>query len=420
MRLQSRRATMPEPRLRGFRAAWPAGLAWLRRLASYLPTRGRAALRSSLHITRRPGVACSTAALIFSRPLATDPALGRIGSGRMQEEAFACLESLGLKCYFAGQEDSWYGPEITGADIIVSLLPGLLKLPPFNRSIKVAYACNTHVDVRLARLRASSLKWGLPCEDWPRRTLLRDAPRRMLYRAGYRLADHLLVAENDAGVENFVANGVPRAKILRYRNAVDTEIWLPATQKRDRFTFVCWSSSHGLRKGLPSLLAAWRQWYRGQEAELWLVGMPTVVSRRLFGDSIQGQPEAGVKLHLESFPGQHRPVIDLIGSCHVAVYPTLEDAQPSALLEMASCGLPVITTIESGVDFPEAFCRYVIPDDSEDIARAFEFWYQRRREVEGLGLAARAYIQEHHTWECFRARFSQIVKTVMEAPQQAC
>jgi glycosyltransferase involved in cell wall biosynthesis len=229
------------------------------------------------------------------------------------------------------------------------------------------------------------------------------------FRAAYRLADYLMKAENDAGVANFTRRGVPRSKILRYRNAVDTDTWVPAKEKRQPFTFVCWSSSHGLRKGLPSLVSAWRQWYRGQAAELWLVGISTVVSDRLFGHLTQGEPVPGLKLNLGFFPGQYRPVIDFIGSCHVAVFPTLEDAQPSALLEMTSCGLPVITTVESGVEFPETFCRYVARDAPEKLAEALEYWFSRRQELEGPGLAARAYIEGHHTWSSFHSRFTEIL-----------
>jgi glycosyltransferase involved in cell wall biosynthesis len=413
----------PAPRLGAAVRCWRAGMEALRVLMTQVPNGAYGAALSRIRPRRSR---CATAALIFAGDFAADASLRKVGSGRMQEEAFRCMESLGLHCRFADQHCRAYGSEIARADIIVSLCNGLVKLPMFSHSTKVLYACNTHVEERQQRLRDSARKWGLPCEDWARGRTFRGGLGLLNYlirlrvryicwqfRAAYRLADYLMIAENDAGVANFVRRGVPPSKILRYRNAVDTDIWVPAKEKRQPFTFVCWSSGHGLRKGLPSLVSAWRQWYRGQAAELWLVGSSTVVSDRLFGRLTQGEAAPGLRVNLASFPGQHRPVIDFIGSCHVAVFPTLEDAQPSALLEMTSCGLPVITTVESGVEFPETFCRYVARDSPGELAQAFEYWFSRRQELQGPQLAARSYIEQHHTWSCFHARFTEILTGLM-------
>jgi len=374
---------------------------------------------------RRPD--CATGALISQEAYLADASLRRSGPSLTQGEIFRCMESAGLRCGFADWRSAAYAPEIAGADIIVTWHPEVLqRLPAFSRSTKVYCTVSTHIEERQQRLRESAQRWGLPCEDWAngypfragRRMVeclmkLAVQKRRWEFRAAYRLADHLLIVENDAGVANYTRRGVPASKILRYNNATDTDIWVPAKVKRQPFTFVCWSSSHGLRKGLPSLVSAWRQWYRGQGAELWLIGIPTVVSDRLFGRLTQGEPAPGLRLNLGVFPSQYRPVIDFVASCHVAVFPTLEDAQPAALLEMASCGLPVITTVESGFEFPETFCRYVARDAPEQLAEALEYWFSRRDELQGPALAARAYIEQNHRWSCFRARFMEILTELM-------
>jgi glycosyltransferase involved in cell wall biosynthesis len=237
----------------------------------------------------------------------------------------------------------------------------------------------------------------------------------MVFRSAYDAADYLLIAENDLGVANFIKNGIRSEKIIRYNNAIDVDIWIPNPNKRNKFTFVCWSSAHGLRKGLPVLVAAWRSWFSGQDAELHLVGAPTIVSRQLFGDANNCEYMPGLHLSFDLFPPQHKPIVDFLGSCHVAVYPTLEDAQPSTLLEMAACGLPVITTVESGVEFTSDFCRYVIADDPSSLSEAFDFWFQKKDAVHECGNLARKYVLEHHTWGHFRKRFMSIIS---EASQE--
>lgn len=348
-----------------------------------------------------------TSALIFSRHHWENADRQNVGSGRMQRKAFECLQEIGLHPKFAGQDDKQYPIEVTSADVIVSLAPGLIKLPIRNTSLKLLYTCNTHVSEKIRRLRLSSRKWQLGCEEWP---------NEVVYKAAYQLADYLLIAENDQGINNFIKHGVPLEKIRRYNNAVDDNVWVPNQRKQNKFTFVCWST-HGLRKGLPVLVDAWQRWYHGQKAELHLLGIPTIIAKKLFQrnkDVIKGEYRPGLQLNLQEVPSWHKPVIDFIGSCHVAVYPTLEDAQPSALLEAASCGLPIVTTIESGVNFTDDFCLYVKADDSEALAGAFEYWYQNQNDIQARGHIAREYILANHTWNHFERRFKEILEEVTE------
>ena len=376
---------------------------WLRR---------RAALRCASALTR--GIIGTfrsrmppTAALIFTRTF-WDPAHPHhfCGSGRMQQEAFACLQRLGFGAHFAGQEDATFRREVIRANLVVSLAPPVARLSARCRRLLLVYTCNTHVLERTPRLQATAQRWGLPLEA----DSFRGVEEHLV---AYGRADYLLIAENDQGIANFLKHGIPPQKIKRYNNCVDVDVWTPAEAKRNRFSFVCYGSALGLRKGLPALLAAWQQWYRGQDTELHLVGTPSVVSDQLLRGARHGEVRPGLHVQLDSFPAQHPPIIRLIGSCDVAVFPTLEDAQPSSLLEMSSCGLPVITTVQSGVEFTPDFCRYVAADSVEDLCEAFEYWYCRRDSVAEAGRRAREYIVAHHSWPHFRRRFSAILCEVM-------
>jgi len=351
-----------------------------------------------------PTTSTPRASLIFSRFFWENPAWENVGSGRMQKEAFKCLCSLGYTTSFAGQEDRWYPKHIWSSDIIVSLAPPFSKFPKKVPGITCLYTCNTHVVVKNRRLMEAEKVWNLQPENRVDSTIFLSA---------YEKADYLLIAENDQGIANFTSHGVSREKIYRYNNAVDSDVWVPSTEKRNKFTFVCWSSELGLRKGLPVLVKAWKRWYQGQDAELIIIGMPTRSTEIIFNNQKNGEVFPGLHIQLKFYPTWHKPLIDLIGSSHVAVLPTLEDAQPSSLLEMTSCGLAVITTHESGVNFDPDFCYYVHPNNVESLVNALEFWYQKRDEVADCGNIARRYILDNHSWKIFRDRFSAIIAEIM-------
>jgi glycosyltransferase involved in cell wall biosynthesis len=345
------------------------------------------------------------ASVIFSRFFWEDPFWQNIGSGRMQKEAYECLNALGYVTSFAGQEDRWYPKRIWNADLIVALAPAFLKLPKKIPGTTFLYTCNTHVTIKNRRLAEAAKTWNLP----------QDAPADpLIFLPAYEKADYLLIAENDEGISNFTSLGISKDRICRYNNAIDSDIWIQNPQKRDKFTFVCWSSELGLRKGLPVLVNSWKKWYNCQDAELLIVGMPTRSTDLLFGGQREGLVSPGLRIHLATFPTWHKPLIELIGSSHVAVYPTLEDAQPSCLLEMTSCGLPVITTRESGVDFDLEFCYYITTNDVDSLAEGFEYWFQKRDNTKRAGNLARDYILKHHTWDVFRKRFSAIMCEIMK------
>jgi len=323
----------------------------------------------------------------------------------MQKEAFSCLQNAGFTTYFAGEEDHIYPKEITGADLIVTVVLPMNELPATASGATLLYTCNTHAIERERRLHIASKKWDLPLEPESSRGT------REQNLLAYERSDYLLIAENDLGVKNFLSNGVPENKIKRYNNCVDIGIWTPGDLKRSKFTYVCYASALGIRKGLPALIEAWKNWYAGQDAELFLLGTPTIVSDILLGCR-KGSPFSGIHIDLQTYPAQFKPLIEFLKSCHIAVLPTLEDAQPSSLLEMTACGLPVITTTESGVEFENEFCIYVKPNSIEDLCEAFESWYERRDRIQDFGIKARMFIENNHSWPIFRRHFRDIILKV--------
>jgi glycosyltransferase involved in cell wall biosynthesis len=316
---------------------------------------------------------------------------------------YAGLVAAGYQTMFAGQEDRLYPRSVLEADLIVGLAPAFAKLPRSVGAVKLLYAANTHVVERIRRQERTAQRWQLPRDE--------TLPRQVYLKA-YDVSDYLMMAENAAEIGNFVRHGVPEGRIYPYHNGVDTDTWTPSSHKHQVFTFVCWGSALGLRKGLPSLVKAWEQWYAGQEARLLLVGMSSATSDRLFAGRRRGVGRPGLQLELEGFPAHHPRAVELVRASHVGILPTLDDASPASVQEMAACGLPIITTTESGFDFPQDFCTYVTADDPSAIAAALDEWFGRRECLEPYGARARAYMVAHHRYQHFRQRFAEILADI--------
>jgi glycosyltransferase involved in cell wall biosynthesis len=346
-----------------------------------------------------------TSGLIFSRFTLNHPSFYLIGSGRMQIELTKCIQAFGYQVIFCGQEDRIYPLSLYSSDFVISTTPGLLKLPSQYKGHKLLFTCNTHVNVRNLTLRCSAKKWNLPIED------LNNEEH---YIASYNKADYLLIAENEHGIGNFVNNGIPENKIRTYNNCVDVNIWQPVTVKQEKFTFMFWSSSIGLRKGLASLLKAWDIWFQGQNAQLIIIGNITSTGKKIIERLPSNLKEKNLLTSFKTYPAQFTPAIKLIGSCHIGILPTLEDAMPSSLLEMASCGLPLLTTIESGINFPDRFCFYHQKDNEHSIVDGFEYWYSQRDSIHELQKQVRQYTVENHSWEYFQNRFSLILSEILQ------
>lgn len=158
------------------------------------------------------------------------------------------------------------------------------------------------------------------------------------------LADVLLVPSTQV-CEQFVAEGVPRRKILIEPYGVDLDLFSPDEELRvssdvsvetvlPRPVRVLYVGQISLRKGIRALLTA----CSGRGLEVLLVGRvsdPNCVTL--------ARGEARLIEFLS-----HRDLVGVYRWADVFVLPTLEDACSLVALEAAACGLPIITTSVNG------------------------------------------------------------------------
>ena len=267
-------------------------------------------------------------------------------------------------------------------------IPSVLEIPTWHRNrgkIKGSAAPTTN---------GPQLPWH---KRWKRDLLL----ERERYLEEYDLASLILVLSERAA-ETFRVQGFPEEKLFYLPRGVDVERFTPGP-KPPIFRAI-FSGALIERKGVHHLLEAWHR-LQLKDAELWLVG--TV------------HDEA--KPYLEKFGG---PNVKALGFARhpekylrqstVHVFPSQLEGSAKVTYEAAACGLPQITTRESG-DVVEDGVQGIIvpPGDVDAIAEAIQHLYDHPEIVERMGLAARERVLENFTWDHFRVRLLDAYERAM-------
>lgn len=336
----------------------------------------------------------------------------KCGTGIAQLEILGLLENMGYDVFFGGQEDLSYPKEyVVDSKFIIYIAPAIFKILKHKPKGKlILFANNSHVKVRNQRMRDSAKRWGLPVESL--------GPEKYFLPA-YEKSDYIFVGGNKSCVQTFLDNGVPTDKIKLWHNSVYPEVFKPGTgEKFNKFTFVHWSSEIGLRKGLPAILAAWKKW-NNPNAQLVLMGILTKVGKKLlykrnwYGKLVPNYAENIVVYSggSQGFPSQDPFVLQTLQKSHVGVFPTLEDNQPASVMEMASSGLPIITTEESGFNLDDSWSYKVKMDDVDTLVQAFEKAFTDS-ELQKKGNNARNFMIENHNWEDFHKMFPEFIKSL--------
>ena len=131
-------------------------------------------------------------------------------------------------------------------------------------------------------------------------------------------------------------------------------------------------------------------------AELWLVG------------SVHDE----AKPHLKKFWRDNIRVLGFaqnpeqyLSQSTVHVFPSQCEGSAKVTYEAAACGLPQITTRESGDVVVDGVEGMIIPPANVDaLADAIRHLYDHPEIVERMGIAARRRVVENFTWDHFRER----------------
>ncbi|MDB6152253.1 MAG: hypothetical protein JWL90_706 [Chthoniobacteraceae bacterium] len=218
----------------------------------------------------------------------------------------------------------------------------------------------------------------------------------------YELADLILVLSEKAE-ETFLAAGVAKEKLFRHQRGVDVERFVPAEKAPEIFRAV-FVGALIERKGVHHLLRAWHR-LNLRDAELLLVG------------SVHEE----IKPWLREFGG---PTVKIAGfvskveecyqSAAVHLFPSSCEGSAKSTYEAAACGLPQITTRESGdVVIDRENGLIIPPEDSDAIAEALRQLHANRDLCLQLGAAGRRRVVENFTWEHFGRRLLEAYRVAM-------
>jgi len=224
-------------------------------------------------------------------------------------------------------------------------------------------------------LQTEASRWGLP-EEFPElhwRCVSQDIDE----------ADHILVNSGFVRDTLMACRRIPADKITILTWGLDLARFSPApiaSSKPEPFR-ILFVGEIGLRKGVLYLLQAWEK-LKLPDAELILIGTVADIEERL------AQSKAKFRL-LPVLPQEE--LVSYYQNASVFVFPSLIEGSARVIQEAMACGLPIVTTPNSGSIVQDGVEGFVVPiRDPEAIrARIIELYNHpdRRRE---MSLAARA------------------------------
>ena len=238
------------------------------------------------------------------------------------------------------------------------------------------------------RERAAARGW----QGWKNRLLI---TRQQVVKE-YDLADLILVLSEKAE-ETFLEAGIAPEKLFRHQRGVDTERFSPPLTPPDKFVAI-FVGALIRRKGVHHLLEVWHR-LNLPNAELLLVGSIHDEIR----PALTQFANPSVRL-----PGFVDRVEDLYRQSTVHILPSECEGSAKCTYEAAACGLPQITTRESGDVVQDGLNGLIIPpNDPDALAAAIVHLYHHREIASRFGIAGRERVLQNFTWEHFRIRLAE-------------
>lgn len=259
-------------------------------------------------------------------------------------------------------------------------IPSVMDIPTWHRNKGLQKPFLTKTEREATELRGMA--------GWKHRLLI---PRQQMLME-YELST-LLFMPSRCSAATFLDAGIPPERLHYTGRGVDVTRYAPGPPpEKFRLIFV---GALIRRKGVPQLLRAWKK-LGLKDAELVLVGEPHAEVRQELDAC------AGPSVRVTGFTPN---VPELLRTASALVFPSECEGFAKVTLEAAACGLPLITTRESGDALIDGVTgRRIPPNDEDALAAAMEEAWKNRDLFARMGLAAREHVAANFTWEHFRRR----------------
>ena len=219
-----------------------------------------------------------------------------------------------------------------------------------------------------------------------------------------QLADHIFVASS-VTQRSLLEIGVEKNKITVIPYGTPVDQFQPQPKKDDVFR-VLYVGRISTRKGVQYLMPAWEQ-LKLDNAELLLVGS------NLFPQGWLEQYNH-VSRHIPSVP--HLLLDQYYSQGSVLVFPSIMEGFGLVILEAMACGIPVITTPNTGgfdviTDGVEGF---IVPiRDVEALKEKIQWCYDHPQELAEMGKMARKKAEELN-WSVYRQKLAFRVREILD------
>lgn len=276
-------------------------------------------------------------------------------------------------------------------------IPSVMDIPTWHRNKGHRKPFVTKTEREAARLTG----WA----GWKHRLLI--SRQQMLME--YELAT-LLLMPSQCSARTFLEAGIAPDRLHYTGRGVDVARYQPGSSP-DRFRLI-FVGALIRRKGVHHLLRVWKK-LALRDAELVLVGEPHPEIRNDLA-AAGAADERDSHFKTDSGSPSHSSVIvkgfvpnvpELLRTASAFVFPTECEGFAKSTLEAAACGLPLITTRESGdAIIDNVTGRVIPPNDPDALAAAILEARDHAERFAEMGRAARRLVEGHFTWDHFRTR----------------
>ncbi|HEY4690161.1 MAG TPA: glycosyltransferase family 4 protein [Anaerolineae bacterium] len=229
--------------------------------------------------------------------------------------------------------DAWTATQLPAGDVFHGwngMCLRTLQTAKRRGMVTVVERASSHPSTQSRLLREEYARWNIPFEfpSWNERRSLRELDE----------ADYITTPSAFAR-QSLIDAGLPEHKLLEIPFGADLNRFHPTTDVAPHPFRAIFVGQVSIRKGVPYLLEAWQRlgW---RDAELWIVGgvTPDFAALRHRWVNV-----AGVQ-----FVPHTTDVARLCQQSDVFVFPSIEEGSALVTYEALACGLPVITTPNSG------------------------------------------------------------------------
>ena len=219
----------------------------------------------------------------------------------------------------------------------------------------------------------------------------------------YRECDYVLVPSEFA-YNSFLEQGFDEERLVKIPFGVDTRKFKPGVKKDETFR-VLFVGQVILRKGLQYLLKAF--------SELKLENAELLVKGKVQWE-MKGIVEQYNRMRNLRFINWVDNLNELYSSASVFVLPSIEEGSALVTYEAMACGLPVITTPNSGSVVRDGKDGFIIPiRDVKSLKEKILYFYENEDEIKRMGRNARNQVSRY-SWEEYGRKLCRVYEMALE------